>query len=233
VVVVFQGETGGAFSFSVSSIIPAVSGYVDVVDKERVSYRFDGMVSAGILSIVKSGVSNLNPGDYVMLPQVVDSSSRIYFLDVTDLQIVEVPDFFSDAVLVNGNSILLRLQALENAQGTTKYYTAGAGGVQTAKLLALQGSTVVHADCTNINHAGCIVGISTGSASAGDQVPVQPSAIYSSSLLSFSSTGAGMVGLNGSIALSVPINAAFVEFVGVVIDSQSIQLFIDSGAIVI
>lgn len=114
-VVVYQGETGGSLSFSISSTIPATSGYIDVVDTERVYYRFDGTIASNVLSVTKSGVCNLDPGQYIVLPQVIDTSSRLYFLDQIDLQIIEVPDFFSSAVLTPGNSILVRLELMQLA----------------------------------------------------------------------------------------------------------------------
>lgn len=114
-VFVFQGETGGALSFPIASTIPAASGYIDVVDIERIYYRFDGTIASSVLSVSKSGVSNLVPGQYIVLPQVIDSSNRIYFLDQIDLQIIEVPDFFSSAVLTSGNSILIQLEQMQAA----------------------------------------------------------------------------------------------------------------------
>ena len=230
---VFQGETGGRLSFSIpTSITTAVSGYLDVVGKQRRLYRFDGIITSGNLYIAKSGISNLSPGDYVMLPQVIDPDIKVYFLDSDDLQIIEVPDFFSYAVLTNGDSVLARLNALENAQGYT-YYTAGPAGIQTAKLVALVDNVVYHADCTNINHAGKLVGISVESASPGDQVKVQGSDIFSSSLLSFISTGSAIVGKNGAIVTTVPGDAVFIQFAGVIVGPNKVALFVDPDSYII
>lgn len=230
--VVFQSETGGYLRFPVTEGLTVVSGYLDAVARSRKMYRFDGTLASGYLYIAKSGLSNMEPGDYSGLPQVIDSGNQIYFLDQQDIQVIEVPDFFSYAVLTNGDSVLVRLSALENAQGFT-YYTAGPDGVQTSKLVALDNGVVSHADCTNINHAGSIVGIAMESASPGDQVRVQSTGAYSSALLSLGSDGPAMVGTNGSIVTTVPVGAVFIQFIGVIVNNQKINLFIDTDVIVI
>lgn len=229
--VVFQSETGGYLRFPVTDGLTVVSGYLDAVARSRKMYRFDGILTSGYLYIAKSGISNLDPGDYSGLPQVIDIDNQVYFLDQQDIQVIEVPDFFSYAVLTDGDSVLVRLTALENAQGFT-YYTAGSSGVQTAKLVALDNGVVEHADCTNINHAGSVVGIAMESASPGSQVRVQSTGAYSSSLLSLTADGPGMVGTNGNIVTTVPLGAVFIQFIGVIVDSQKINLFIDTDVIV-
>lgn len=94
--VVFQTETGGNLMFPSTAVPTAVSGYVDIVASNRTMYRFDGIVASGHLYVSRSGISSaLQPDQYVMLPQVVDSESRVFFLDTADLQIVEVPSFFN------------------------------------------------------------------------------------------------------------------------------------------
>jgi hypothetical protein len=94
--VVFQTETGGNLMFDAVAIDSAISGYIDVVASDRTMYRFDGTVTSGYLLVSRSGVSSsLTPGQYTLLPQVVDNTSRVFFLSTAELQIVEVPDFFS------------------------------------------------------------------------------------------------------------------------------------------
>lgn len=127
--VVFQGETGGTIPFSVDANIPAVSGYLDLVSKTRTLHRFDGALVSGAVNISRSGIGQLAPGEYVCLPQALDSDNRVYFLGPDDLQVIEVPDFFSSAVLISGDSVLVRLTLLEQfAQGYTVSGTAGQSG---------------------------------------------------------------------------------------------------------
>lgn len=90
-IVIYEGETGGTIDFSVPSSVPAVSGYLDIVARNRVVYRFDGILASGYLYVTKSGLSNLTSGQYTALPKVIDSLDRVYFLTVDDLQIVDVP----------------------------------------------------------------------------------------------------------------------------------------------
>jgi hypothetical protein len=113
--VVFQTETGGDIAFSAQIVPAAVSGYVDAVSKDRKMYRFDGAVVSGFLFVPRSGLANvLMPDQYVLLPQVVDAESRVYFLETTDVQIVEVPSFFENVLLMPGSSVLVRLNNVES-----------------------------------------------------------------------------------------------------------------------
>ena len=93
---VWQGETGGSLAFPYSTTsVPAVSGYIFAVARDRRMFRFDGSVASGNLYVARSGIANcLEPGDYVALPQLVDANARIYFLDEEDIRVVDVPDFF-------------------------------------------------------------------------------------------------------------------------------------------
>jgi hypothetical protein len=112
---VFQTESGGSLLFSSSAVPTAVSGYVDVVAGDRTMYRFDGIVMSGYLMVSRSGLaSTLTPNQYVLLPQVVDVDSRVFFLETSDLQIVEVPSFFESVLLTSGNSVLVRLNNVES-----------------------------------------------------------------------------------------------------------------------
>jgi len=88
---VFETETGGDISFAITSSIPALSGYVDVVGVHRSVYRFGGFITSGNLYISKSGLSSLSPGNYTLLPQVIDDTNARYFLAVDDLQIIDIP----------------------------------------------------------------------------------------------------------------------------------------------
>lgn len=111
--VVYQGETGGHLTF-VCDVATATSGYLWAVAQDRAIHAFDGFVASGFLYVAKSGIANLDAGQYALLPQVTDSSTQIYFLTATDLKVIEVPDFFSDAVLASGSSVLARLNAVES-----------------------------------------------------------------------------------------------------------------------
>lgn len=93
--IVFQTETGGELRFSVPTSITATSGYVDAVAQDRTMYRFDGTITSGYLYVSRSNISSsLTPGQYTLLPQVVDADTRIYFAETAELQLIEVPDFF-------------------------------------------------------------------------------------------------------------------------------------------
>lgn len=111
---VFQGETGGNLEFSFSNDL-ATSGYLDVVNGYRQMYRFDGTVGSGILYIAKSGIAeSLEHGQYTLLPQVIDVNNLVYFLQPDELHVQEVPDFFSEAVLISSSSLLVRLDDIES-----------------------------------------------------------------------------------------------------------------------
>lgn len=88
--IVFQGETGKDLLFSLAHV-PATSGFIDVVAQERSVHRFMGTISGVYLTVSPSGVSNLAAGNYIVLPHVFDVNSKLYFLDATDLQIINVP----------------------------------------------------------------------------------------------------------------------------------------------
>lgn len=226
---VFQGETGGALEFTLNTADNvAVSGYLDVVTPNRIMYRFDGLVASGNLYVSKSGLGQLPAAEgYILLPQVIDLSSRVYFLAPQDLYIVGVPDFFSYAVLTNGNSLLARLLSLEGITTGSNLFTAGASGVQSSKFVAFDGTHVHHADCRTIVDAGAIVGITVESASPYDSVRVQAIGAYTAPLFPFTTTGPVMLGYNGDVLSMVPVDATFVQFLGVVETTQKIQLFID------
>lgn len=228
---VFQGETGGelAFNLDTEQLTVAVSGYLDVVTPHRIMYRFDGYLLSGALQVPKSGLGQLEPAEgYVLLPQVIDISNNVYFLDPQDLAIIEVPGFFTNAVLTSGNSILVRLENLESISAGYATYLAGANGVQTSKFVAFDGTTVHHADCRDLLDAGMIVGISIESASAGDPVRVQSIGLHTSPLMPFSVINSVMLGYNGDVVHTMPPDAVFVVFLGVTQSPQKIQLFIDS-----
>lgn len=116
--IVLQGETGGAFAFSYPASIPASSGFIYAVAEDRVMYRFDATLLSGALYVAKSGLSNLPVGRYTILPWVLDAANLLYFVKEDDLLVSEVPDFFTDALLVSGDSVLVRLNALEAAFDT-------------------------------------------------------------------------------------------------------------------
>lgn len=230
---IFEGETGGYLTFPCASSIAAVSGYLDVVDRYRKMYRYDGTVISGQLCVEKASLgTTLLAGEYSMLPQVVDIDTRIYYLTSSDLKVVEVPDFFSDAVVTQGSSILSRLEALENLSSGFSYFLAGEP-IQTDKFLAFQSGYVYHADTSVAQHAGSIVGIAAESASSGDLVKVQTNGIYTTALTTFPFTGPALLGLGGSVQTSLPISAAFSQFVGIVTSASKIVLLIDPTAIIL
>jgi hypothetical protein len=90
-ITVFQRETGGLLRFPIDvTISAAISGYVDVYGPSRTVSRFDGITTSGELIVSKSGLSQLMPGYYTMLPQILDNTDKRYFLALDDLQIIEV-----------------------------------------------------------------------------------------------------------------------------------------------
>lgn len=140
---VYQGETGGTLAFSISSSVPAISGYVDIVSPARATYRFDGTVVSGYLSVTRSGISSLSPQrGYAIFPQVTDALGRVYFLTPNDLEIVNVPD--EDTILYdNGTNLAQRVAAIEasgmgshNHDGT--YTTVSGVNVLLADYLPLE-----------------------------------------------------------------------------------------------
>lgn len=97
---VFQGETGGFLSFPIPTTVDTqpVSGYIDIVGAKREAYRIDGSIytQSGQLSelrVLKEHIV-LNPGSYTVLPQVYNTSNKVYYLDPCDLNVKETPDFF-------------------------------------------------------------------------------------------------------------------------------------------
>lgn len=111
--------------------------------------------------------------------------------------------------------------------------TAGPEGIQSGKLLAHTGTVVVHADITNINHAGRIVGIAKEAASAGTDVKIQQYGVYSNSAFNFSQTGSVLPGVNGSLSLSLDSNAAFSQFVGVALSVDTLFITLLAEAIIV
>jgi hypothetical protein len=222
---IFQGNTGGYFEFPVNEA-DAISGYITVIGR-KAQYRFDGELLSGYLNIPKSGISNLPNGNYTVLPQIINISNLVYYLDPEDLEVIEVPDFFSNAVLVPGDSVLVRLSALENASTSYSSYIAGNGGVQHGKILALINGRVVHADSTNIAHANKIIGVSIESASSGDIVRVQQVGLFTR-LYPFSTVeGDIFLGTNGEPSSILLSNSVFRCVVGNCINDSTIYISID------
>lgn len=89
----WQGETFGYITAPYASTVPATSGYAFFVGR-GVQYRLDGYTLSGYLYISRSGVSSLPPGKYEMLPQVVDSSNRVCFLDPIDIEVEAVSSVY-------------------------------------------------------------------------------------------------------------------------------------------
>lgn len=112
----WQTETGGYIATPYASTIPATSGYAFFVGR-GVQYRLDGFLASGSVYISRSGISSLPPGKYEMLPQVIDASNRIYFLTTADVEVERVLGT-SSTNFTSGDSILVRLAALEAASGT-------------------------------------------------------------------------------------------------------------------
>lgn len=123
----WQGETGGYITAPYASTIPATSGYAFFVGR-GVQYRLDGYTLSGYLYISRSGVASLPPGKYEMLPQVVDSSSRVYFLDPVDIEVESVLGT-SETLFSSGDSILNRINNIENG---SLYALLASGNVFTA-----------------------------------------------------------------------------------------------------
>lgn len=229
---VFQGETGGTIDTAIGTGVPATSGYAFLVDKYRRTYRIDAVIASGYLKVDKGDISGLLAGQYVYMPQVVDDDASVYFLEMNEVRIIEVPDFFSNAVLTPADSLLLRLQTLESVTAGFTEVTA-ASNIQTAKIIAITSGGVVHADCTNIAHAGKIIGISLESAGSGEQVRIQQFGLYTSNQLSLSFLGAAMVGTDGNPVNSVPGGATFVQFVGSVLGTTQILIDIDNSVMLL
>ncbi len=113
----WQTESGGHVTASYASTIPATSGYAFFVGR-GIQYQLDGFVASGFLYIPKATISALPPGKYQMLPQVIDSSNRIYFLTPLDIEVERILSV-SETSFTNSSTILSRLAALEAASGYT------------------------------------------------------------------------------------------------------------------
>lgn len=85
---VFEGETGGSISFSIEPTILAISGYLMLVSIHMALHTIYGTIVSGYLIIAKSGLANFTPGNYIGLPQVIDTRSLIYFLTPVDIQVI-------------------------------------------------------------------------------------------------------------------------------------------------
>lgn len=92
-ITVYQGETGGYSRFEINTSIPAVSGYVKIVATDRQTYTQSGYVASGYLYVAKSGLTSrlAAANNYMVFPQVTDALGLVYFLEPTDLTVVEVP----------------------------------------------------------------------------------------------------------------------------------------------
>lgn len=90
-ITIYQGETGGTVDIDYDPAIGAISGYAYLVGRQRETFRYEGTVLSGVLSIPKSSISGLDPLVYSILPQVVDGLGLVYFLTPDDLKVAEVP----------------------------------------------------------------------------------------------------------------------------------------------
>lgn len=126
---VFQGETGGHVEFPVT-VATALSGYIDLLDTRRSAYRLDGEVASGMLRVPRHAIHQLPlPGDYTVLPQVMDADGLVYFLAPAELRLEYVPDIETDGYFVAGSTIVARVTALEAGlvsmgASLSGYYTA-------------------------------------------------------------------------------------------------------------
>ena len=121
------------------------------------------------------------------------------------------------------------IKEIESSGDIVPAYTtfiAGVSGVQTGKLLANVNNVVIHADITDIQHAGNIVGIAKEPASEGIEVKVQQYGIYTDSNFNFSGTGPLLPGTNGAITLSLNASAVFSQFVGIALASDKMFISI-------
>lgn len=120
---VFSGESGGSIVAPIDSSIPAVSGFALFFGKQHVHYRLDGVLASGNLYITKSGISQFIPGEYLMLAQVVDVNSLVYFLTPQDVEVIYVPDFIQSTYFVSGDSLIsgfiAHIQDFNNPHHTT------------------------------------------------------------------------------------------------------------------
>jgi hypothetical protein len=126
--IVFQTETGGTLDFPIPTSVPAVSGYADVVDRWHTAYRMHGTVVSGLLSVPKALFSQISStGEYILLPQVVDTTGAVYFLTPADVQLSAVPSIVTDYAPSGVRTLEARITSLEQATTApdlTGYYTA-------------------------------------------------------------------------------------------------------------
>lgn len=118
---------------------------------------------------------------------------------------------------------------------TTAYttFTAGTGGVQSGKLLAYDGTRVVHADITDPSHAGQIVGIAREATSENYEVKVQQYGVYENENFNFSQTGPLMPGTNGDLVFTLDTGAVFSQFIGIALGSSKMFIALSPDVVII
>lgn len=103
---VFSQESGGFIIAPIDETIPATSGYSFFYGKQHHHYRLDGILASGHLYISKSGIGQFIPGEYLMLPQVVDVNDKIYFLTPQDIDVIFIPEFIQNTYFISGDSLI-------------------------------------------------------------------------------------------------------------------------------
>lgn len=87
----YDPQSGGSFSFSYDTSIPAVSGFATVYGSRKVIYHFSGTLSSGSVIFYNIDFVEIPTGVYLVIPRVIDTNEEIYFLPPEDLEVINVP----------------------------------------------------------------------------------------------------------------------------------------------
>lgn len=117
--------------------------------------------------------------------------------------------------------MLVRLINLESATLGYTAYRAGQN-IQTSRVLVFLNGKVYHADATNINHAGNVVGLAIESASTDEYVKVHAGGPYIGPLAIYPEDGYGYVGTNGLVVAAPSLDYTFIQGVGMVTSPYAI-----------
>lgn len=91
---IFQGETGGSFSFDLKGI-PAVTGtmtiYPPTISGQLIPAIIVGTISSGYLNIQKELIPTLPATVYTVIVKVIDNNGLSYIITPEELKVIRVP----------------------------------------------------------------------------------------------------------------------------------------------
>jgi hypothetical protein len=113
-------------------------------------------------------------------------------------------------------------------------FTVGSSSVSAHRVVYFSSGIIQHADCTNIAHAGHVIGYTLDAGAAGASVRVQSAGVVNLGLDTLPvSTGPLFLDTAGTISATLNGSAVFVQHIGTAIASNKLLVSIDPTIVVL